>query len=73
MIVAKSTNINKTYNHLSPQIYKKTTTKFSDGNPGHDLEQATNGGYKLVHGMPTTFGMWIITDNTRINKQTHVF
>jgi len=49
-MVNNSTNINKRYNHISPQIIEPTKTRTYDvRNPGADLRQAQIcGGVKLV-------------------------
>ena len=53
MIVNNSTNINKRYNHILPQIIEHTkTTTYDVRNPGPDLRQAqTCDGVKLVNGI----------------------
>jgi len=59
VIVNNSTNINKTNNHLPPQIIKhKKTTSFSVGNPGPGLVQEQKcGRVKPVNGT-TTLLLW---------------
>jgi hypothetical protein len=53
VIVNNSTNINKRYNHILPQIIEHTkTTTYDVRNPGPDLRQAqTCDGVKLVNGI----------------------
>ena len=60
VVVNNSTNINKTNNHLSPQLteHDDKTKTYPDWNPGHDLGRS----YKCCEVKPTTLIIWRVYD-----------